>query len=126
MPYYETVFMARQDLTDGQVKDLTDQFSKIITDNGGKITKTENWGLRTLAYRINKSRKAHYVLLESDAPSDAVIELERLLRLNEDVMRSLTTRLDALTDGPSVMMEKPRDDDKKPYEKKPYVKKEAA
>ncbi len=120
MPYYETVFIARQDLTDTQVKDLTAQFSKIITDNGGKIHKTENWGLRTLAYRINKSRKGHYVLLESDAPSDAVIELERIMRLNEDVIRSLTTRQDKLSEGPSVMMAKPRDndDDKKFKDKK--------
>ncbi len=124
MPYYETVFIARQDLTDTQVKDLTAQFSKIITDNGGKIHKTENWGLRTLAYRINKSRKGHYVLLESDAPSDAVIELERIMRLNEDVLRSLTTRQDKLSEGPSVMMAKPRDDDD--GDKKFKDKKEAA
>ncbi len=119
MPYYETVFMARQDLTEGQIKDLTDQFSKIITDNGGKIAKVENWGLRNLAYRINKSRKAHYVMLETDTPSEAIIELERIMRLNEDVMRSLSTRLDALSDGPSIIMDKGGDkDDKKPYHKR--------
>ncbi len=112
MPYYETVFMARQDLTDAQVTSLTEELCAIITDMGGKVTKTENWGLRNLAYRINKARKAHYVLLETDAPSEAVIELERKMRLNEDIMRSLTIRLDELTKGPSVMMEKPSRDEK--------------
>lgn len=113
MPYYETVFIARQDLTDGQVKELTETLSKIITDQGGKVTKTENWGLRTLAYRINKSRKGHYVLLETDTPSAAVIEMERQMRLSEDVMRSLTIRLDELSNGPSVMMKKSKHDDDK-------------
>ena len=123
MPYYETVFIARQDLTDAQVKDLTDQFSKIITDNGGKIHKVENWGLRNFAYRINKSRKGHYVLIESDAPSAAVIELERVMRLNEDIVRSLTTREEKLSEGPSVIMDKSRDDDD---DKRTKDKKEAA
>lgn len=109
MPYYETVFIARQDLTESQVKDLTETVKKILEDQGGKIHKVENWGLRTLAYRIKKNRKGHYVLVESEAPGAAVIELERVLRLNEDVLRSLTVREDALSDGPSVMMEKPRD-----------------
>lgn len=118
MPYYETVFMARQDLTDAQVKALTEQFSKIITSADGKIHKTENWGLRSLAYRINKSRKAHYVLIESDAPSEAVIEMERQMRLHEDVMRSLTTRQEKLSDGPSPMMGGGRDNDDDRSDKK--------
>lgn len=105
MPYYETVFIARQDLTDKQVQELTDRFGKVITDNDGKVLKTEQWGLRTLAYKINKSRKGHYVLIESEAPGATIIELERLLRLDEDVMRSLTLRLDEPTDGPSVMVD---------------------
>lgn len=114
MPYYETVFMARQDLSESQVKELTDRFTKIIADQGGKTIKTENWGLRTLAYRINKSRKAHYVLIESDAPGDAIIELERVMRLDEDVMRSLSVRLDEPSKGPSAIIEKSkRDDDDK-------------
>jgi small subunit ribosomal protein S6 len=120
MPFYETVFIARQDLTEAQVKDLTEKFSKIITDNGGKIHKTEHWGLRTLAYKINKNRKGHYVLLESDAPGAAVIELERNLRLNEDVLRSLTIREDELSDGPSIIMDKGR------YNKDEDSEKEAA
>lgn len=112
MPFYETVFIARQDLTENQVKELTDRFSKVLTSNGGKILKTEQWGLRTLAYKINKSRKGHYTLIESDAPGAAVIELERLLRLDEDVMRSLTIRLDAPTEGPSAIIDRPRNNDR--------------
>lgn len=122
MPYYETVFLARQDLTEAQVKDLTEQFSKILTDQGAKILKTESWGLRTLAYKINKSKKAHYVLLESEASGDAIIELERNMRLNEDIMRSQTLRLEEPTEGPSIIMDKSGDND----DKKPYNKKEAA
>lgn len=127
MPIYETVFMSRQDLTDGQVKDLTDKYAKVIADQGGKVLKTEQWGLRTLAYKINKSRKAHYTLVEFDAPGTAVIELERLMRIDEDVMRSLSLRLDEATEGPSVMMKKDDRDDKKPYNKdEKSTKKEAA
>ena len=111
MPTYETVFMTRQDLTEGQVKDLTDKYAKVITDQGGKILKTEQWGLRTLAYKINKARKANYTLVEFEAPGAAVIELERLMRIDEDVMRCLSLRLDAPTEGPSVKMEKNRDRD---------------
>jgi small subunit ribosomal protein S6 len=110
MPIYETVFMARQDLTEAQVKDMTDQFCKIITDMKGKILKTENWGLRTLAYKINKSKKAHYVLIETDADSAAVIELDRLMRINEDVMRSITLRREKASEGQSVILDKNRED----------------
>lgn len=112
MPYYETVFIARQELTPAQVEEMTTAFSKILKDNGGKVTKTENWGLRTLAYRINKARKGHYVLIESDAPGAAVIELERNMRFNEDVLRYLTINLETLSKGPSAIMDKSgRDDD---------------
>lgn len=113
MPIYETVFMARQDLSEKQVKELTDKYSKVLEDQNGKILKIENWGLRTLAYRINKSRKAHYVLIETDADSAAVIELERLLRLDEDIMRSQTLRLDEPSKGPSAIIDK-SDRDEKP------------
>ena len=106
MPFYETVFIARQDLSDAQVKTLTDSYEKIIKDNSGKIAKIENWGLRTLAYKINKSRKGHYVLIESDTPAPAIIELERTLRLNEDVMRYMTIKLDEPTKGPSKILDK--------------------
>lgn len=112
MPYYETVFIARQELTPSQVEELTTAFGKILKDNGGKVTKTENWGLRTLAYRINKARKGHYVLIESDAPGAAVIELERNMRFNEDVLRFISVRLENLSKGPSAIMDKSgRDDD---------------
>ena len=111
MAFYETVFIARQDLTEAQVKDLAEKFAKIVTDQGGKIHKTEHWGLRTLAYRINKNRKGHYVLIESDAPGAAIIEMERNLRLNEDVLRSLTVREEAVSTGPSIVMDKTRGDD---------------
>lgn len=106
MPFYETVFIARQDLSDTQVKDLIAQFSKIITDNGGKIHKTEHWGLRTLAYRIKKSRRAHYALIESDAPAPAIHEMERRMRLSEDVLRYLTVREEALSTGPSAILDR--------------------
>lgn len=114
MPVYETVFLARQDLSEKQVNDITDKYTDVIKKDGGKILKTEQWGLRTLAYKINKARKAHYTLVEFEAPGTAVIELERLLRLDEDIMRSLSTRLDEPTKGPSVMMgrDKDRDDDR--------------
>ncbi|MDB2682816.1 30S ribosomal protein S6 [Alphaproteobacteria bacterium] len=127
MPYYETVFMARQDLTETQVKDLEKEACKIIEDNGGKTHKTEYWGLLTLAYKINKAKKAHYILIESDAPGPAIHELERNLRINEDVLRTLTVRQDKLSDEPSIMMKKSGDygsDDKPKYKK--YDKKDAA
>jgi small subunit ribosomal protein S6 len=117
MPYYETVFIARQDLTDLQVKDLTAYFCKIITDNGGKVHKTEHWGLRNFAYRINKSRRGHYIMIETDTPAPAVHEMERQMRIHEDVVRHLTIREEKLSTGPSIVMDKSGrdDDDKKPY-----------
>lgn len=106
MPFYETVFIARQDLSDAQVKEITESCEKIIKDGKGKVTKTENWGLRTLAYKINKSRKGHYVLIECDSPAPAILEVERTLRLNENVMRYMTIRLDELSKGPSKPIDK--------------------
>lgn len=119
MPIYETVFLARQDLSEKQVNDITEKYTDVIKKDGGKILKTEQWGLRTLAYKINKARKAHYTLVEFEAPGTTVIELERLLRLDEDIMRSLSLRLDEPTEGPSVIMgkDKDRDDDRKSDEK---------
>ena len=104
MPYYESVFIARQDIPATQVEALTTSFSDIIKNNGGKVTKTEQWGLRNLAYRIRKNKKGHYVLLNLDAPSDAVNEMERNMRLNEDVLRFMTVKVEELEAGPSVMM----------------------
>ena len=104
MPLYEHVFLARQDLAQAQVDALAENATKIITDNGGKVAKTETWGLRSLAYRIAKNRKAHYVMLDLDAPPAAVAELERQSNINEDVIRFLTLKVDAHEAGPSAMM----------------------
>lgn len=106
MPFYEHVYLARQDLAPAQVEGLTEAFSKIITDNGGEVKGTEFWGLRTIAYRIAKNRKAHYVMLNIEAPAPAIQELERQVALNEDVIRYQTIRVDALETGPSAMMKK--------------------
>ena len=119
MPYYETVFIARQDFSDAQVKELVDSYSKIITDNGGKVHRVENWGLRTLAYRINKNRRGHYVAIETDAPSAAILEMERTMRLNEGILRYMSIKNDELSTGPSIVMDKSSKDtnDKKPFKK---------
>ena len=106
MPLYEHVFLARQDLATAQVDGLADQFTKIIEAQGGKVTKTEYWGLKSLAYRIKKNRKAHYVMLNVDAPAPAVAELERNVSLSEDILRFLTVRVEELDAGPSAMMRK--------------------
>jgi small subunit ribosomal protein S6 len=108
MPYYESTFIARQDLSKQDITKLTDTFSGIITQGGGKVVKNEYWGLRSLAYKINKSRKGHYVMLGLDAPASAVKEMERNLRINEEVVRSLTIRVDELEEAPSVMMQQSR------------------
>ena len=105
MPYYECVFIARQDVASSQVDALTDRFAEMITEGGGTIGKREYWGLKNLAYRIKKNRKGHYVLLNIDAPSPALQEMERNMRLNEDVLRYLTIKVDSLEEGPSAMMQ---------------------
>jgi len=104
MALYEHVFLARQDLAQAQVDALAENATKIVEELGGKIVKTETWGLRGLAYRIAKNRKAHYVLLEIDGPSAAVVELERQISLNEDIIRYMTVRTDEHEAGPSAMM----------------------
>ncbi len=104
MPYYEHIFIARQDISSQHVADMAQQFAEIIEKGGGKVTKTETWGLRTLAYRIRKNRKGHYVLMNLDTPHEAVQELERQERLNDDILRYMTVRVDELEDGPSAMM----------------------
>jgi len=106
MPLYEHVFLARQDLSAQQIEDLTKQYSDVITGLGGKVTKNEYWGLKSLSYRINKNRKAHMTLLNVDAPAAAVSEIERQERLSEDVLRYLTIRVEELEEGPSAMMRK--------------------
>lgn len=105
LPYYESVLIARQDISTTQVEALADGFAKMIEDQGGRVTKREHWGLRTLSYRIRKHRKGHYFLFNIDGPAAAVHELERQVRINEDVLRCLTVRVDALQEEPSVMMQ---------------------
>ncbi len=113
MPYYESVFIARQDVTPAQVDGLTETFEKIIKDQGGSVAKTESWGLRSLAYRIKKNRKGYYVLFNFDAPPAAIQEMERQMQLNEDVIRFLTTRVEELEEGPSAFLKaKERGDDR--------------
>jgi small subunit ribosomal protein S6 len=123
MPLYENVFIARQDISGAQVDTLADQFTQLIADNGGEVKKRENWGLRNLAYRMNKNRKGHYVLFTIEAPAPAIAELERTMRINEDVLRYLTIKVDALEEGPSPVMlnrgsreDRPRRSDRDRYD----------
>src|SRR5438045_4880976 len=105
MPLYENVFIARQDISGAQVDALADTFTQLVADNGGEVKKREYWGLRNLTYRMRKNRKGHYVLLNLSAPPAAVAELERTMRINEDVIRYLTIRVDELEEGPSVVIQ---------------------
>ena len=104
MALYESVIIGRQDLTPNQFEELTDEFIKIVESFKGVIKKRENWGLRNLAYKINKNRKGHYVLLNIDSSSDAIIEYERLMRLNEDIIRFLTIRISSVDEKSSPLM----------------------
>ena len=106
MALYEHVFLARQDLAQAQVDTLAEAAAQIVKDHEGTVVKTESWGLRSLAYKIAKNRKAHYVMLEIDAPGDVVAELERQTQINEDVIRYMTVKVDELEQGPTVMMRK--------------------
>ena len=106
MPLYEHVYLARQDVSAQQVEDLTKQFTAVIEGLGGKVTKNEYWGVKSLNFRIRKNRKAHFTLLNVDAPPAALTEVERQQRINEDVLRYLTVRVDELEEGPSAMMRK--------------------
>jgi small subunit ribosomal protein S6 len=105
MNFYETVFIARQDATPGQVETLAQNYTQIIKDHGGEVTKTEFCGLRNLAYRIKKNRKGHYVLMNIACSSEGVKEIERQMRLNEDVLRYLTVKVEALDNNPSPLMQ---------------------
>ena len=106
MPLYEHVFISRQDLSNTQAEGLIEHFSTVLADNGGKVVESEYWGVKTMAYKINKNRKGHYAFLKTDAPAAAVQEMERLMRLHEDVMRILTIRVDEHDAVPSVQMQK--------------------
>lgn len=106
MPLYEHVMIARQDLSNTQAEGLIEHFSTVLADNGGKMVDQEYWGVKTMAYRINKNRKGHYAFLRSDAPAAAVQEMERLMRLHDDVMRVLTIKVAEHKEGPSIQMQK--------------------
>lgn len=106
MPLYEHVFISRQDLSNAQAESLVEHFGTVLADNGGSVVESEYWGVKTMAYKINKNRKGHYAFLKTDAPSGAIQEMERLMRLHEDVMRVLTIKVDEHAEGPSVQMQK--------------------
>ena len=106
MPLYEHVFISRQDLSHTQAEGLIEHFSTVLADNGGKVVESEYWGVKTMAYKINKNRKGHYAFLKTDAPAEAGQEMERLMRLHDDVIRILTIKVDKHDAGPSVQMQK--------------------
>ncbi|MBO9396799.1 30S ribosomal protein S6 [Shimia sp. R9_1] len=106
MPLYEHVFISRQDLSNAQAESLVEHFGTVLSDNGGSVVESEYWGVKTMAYKINKNRKGHYAFLKSDAPAAAIQEMERLMRLHDDVMRVLTIKVDEHAEGPSVQMQK--------------------
>ena len=113
MPLYEHIYLARQDVSPQQVEELTNALTEVVTQGGGKVTKNEYWGLKSLSYRIKKNRKAHYSLLNIDAPAPAVAEMERQMRINEDILRFMTVRVDELEEGPSAMLQKRDRDDER-------------
>ena len=113
MALYEHIFLARQDITAQQVDALVEQYKGVIESFGGKVGRIENWGLKSLTYRIKKNRKAHYALMDIDAPAAAIHEVERQMRINEDVLRYMTIAVEAHEEGPSAMMQK-RDRDDRP------------
>ena len=106
MPLYEHTFIARQDLSNTQAESLIEHFSSVLSDNGGSVVESEYWGVKTMAYKINKNRKGHYAYMRTDAPATAVQEMERLMRLHDDVMRVLTIKVDEHAEGPSIQMQK--------------------
>src|SRR3954447_14554022 len=118
MPLYEHIFMARQDVTSQQVEAMIDQYKGVIEQNGGKVEKTEMWGIKSLAYRIKKNRKAHFTMFNLNAPAPAVAEMERQMRINEDILRFMTIKVDELETEPSVMMQKRDRDERKDRERR--------
>ena len=119
MAYYENVFVARQDMSPAQVETLADSYASLIEEAGGKVLKREHWGLKTLAYRIKKNRKGHYVMFDVEADAANVNELERQMRLSEDVIRFLTIRIDEVTEAPSPMMARRDRDDRRRRDDRP-------
>ena len=138
MAIYECVYIARQELTAAQAEQLSKDLTKIVSSNSGEIKRQEYWGLRNLAYKIRKNRKGHYTMFHIEAPASTIEELERNMRLNEDILRYLTVKIDKLPEGPSVMMtarpDRPRRTDryednvsvKDPYDGNPQTDGEAS
>ena len=118
MPLYEHIFMARQDVTPQQVETMVDQYKGVIEQNGGTVDKTEMWGVKSLAYRIKKNRKAHFTMFNLNAPAPAVAEMERQRRINEDILRFMTIKVEELETEPSVMMQKRDRDERKDRERR--------
>jgi len=117
MPLYEHVFISRQDLSNAQAESLVEHFGTVLADNGGNVIDSEYWGVKTMAYKINKNRKGHYAFLRSDAPAPAVQEMERLMRLHDDVMRVLTIKVDEHAELPSVQMQKRDERERRPRDR---------
>lgn len=117
MPRYEHVFIARQDLSNAQAEGLVEHFGTVLSDNGGKVVESEYWGVKTMAYKINKNRKGHYLFLKTESPAPAIHEMERLMRLHDDVMRVLTIKVDEHEEGPSVQMQKREERDNRRRER---------
>lgn len=111
MPLYEATFITRQDLSRQDITKLGDSLTSIVEQGGGKVVKNEYWGLRSLAYRIRKNRRGHYSMLAIDAPAPAIKEMERNMRINEDIIRALTIRVEEIEEGPSAMMQQSRSRD---------------
>ena len=118
MPLYEHVFLARQDVTSQQVEAMVEQYKGVIEAGGGKVGKTEMWGVKSLAYRIKKNRKAHFTMFGLDAPPAAVAEMERQMRISEDILRFITVKVDEIEDAPSAMMQKRDRDERKDRERR--------
>ena len=118
MPLYEHIFLARQDVTSQQVEAMVETYKSIIEQNGGKVEKTEMWGVKSLAYRIKKNRKAHFTLFNIDAPAPALAEMERQMGISEDILRFMTIRVEELETEPSVMMQKRDRDERKDRERR--------
>lgn len=118
MPLYEHIFLARQDVTSQQVEAMVETYKAVIEQNGGKVEKTEMWGVKSLAYRIKKNRKAHFTLFNIDAPAPAVAEMERQMSISEDILRFMTIRVEELETEPSVMMQKRDRDERKDRERR--------
>ena len=118
MPLYEHIFMARQDVTPQQVEAMVDQYKGVIEQNGGSVDKTEMWGVKSIAYSINKNRKAHFTMFNLNAPAPAVAEMERQMRINEDILRFMTIKVEELETEPSVMMQKRDRDERKDRERR--------